>query len=408
GWAPQTSRRPCPASTRSTAAPASARRVTSSVGASAPGPAARSSATTASSRSVRRAASTTWWPCAASRRAVASPIPLEAPVTRTIFRVVSVSMPRRSPARPAPGRPRRAWVRRILPRRGRRRYRRCDDREPARGLPAGPPCAGLPAAGRADDARSPAGARAPPRGGGHGRRRQRRLLRPPRAGPRAPPVSAGAGGARPRAAARRRRPRAPFRLAGIGPAPATAGEHADPALLRLLGQWPETPALVLGRAYDVLAANRLADALFDGLAPGSNLMHRVFLDPRARSFYLDWEAAAENAVAGFRVLHGSAPRDPRVLVVLEELLTGSPAFARLWERHDAWGKRAETKGFPHPPVGEIVLRMTSFDVRSAPGQELVVYHAEPGSESADALRLLGSLAATRRAERADDATSAGS
>jgi hypothetical protein len=38
--------------------------------------------------------------------------------------------------------------------------------------------------------------------------------------------------------------------------------------------------------------------------------------------------------------------------------------------------------------------MQTFAVRSAPGQELVVYQAEPGSPSADAVALLGSLAAT--------------
>jgi hypothetical protein len=38
--------------------------------------------------------------------------------------------------------------------------------------------------------------------------------------------------------------------------------------------------------------------------------------------------------------------------------------------------------------------MQTFDVRSAPGQHLVVYHAEPGTSSAQALDLLGSLAAT--------------
>ncbi|WP_243714450.1 hypothetical protein [Actinomadura bangladeshensis] len=40
--------------------------------------------------------------------------------------------------------------------------------------------------------------------------------------------------------------------------------------------------------------------------------------------------------------------------------------------------------------------MQTFDVRSSPGQELVVYHAEPGSSSGEALALLGSLAATGR------------
>lgn len=37
-------------------------------------------------------------------------------------------------------------------------------------------------------------------------------------------------------------------------------------------------------------------------------------------------------------------------------------------------------------------------MRSAPDQELIVYHAEPGSRSAEALALLGTLAATRASE----------
>ena len=40
--------------------------------------------------------------------------------------------------------------------------------------------------------------------------------------------------------------------------------------------------------------------------------------------------------------------------------------------------------------------MQTFDIREAPGQQLVVYHAEPGSPDAQALRLLGSIAATRQ------------
>ncbi|GAB2651939.1 helix-turn-helix domain-containing protein [Kribbella swartbergensis] len=195
-----------------------------------------------------------------------------------------------------------------------------------------------------------------------------------------------------------------YRVAGLTPSPyrAAAPEQVDPQLLRLMDMWPDNPALVLGRAYDVLAGNQLAYALFDGFRQGPNLLVKVFLDPEARTFYPDWEATAANTVAGFRLLHGNSPRDQRIQDVLRMVGEQSPEFTELWERHDARGKSVEVKRFHHPEVGELTLRMQAFDVRASPGQQLVVYHAEPGSASAEALALLGTLAATRAQEQAPD------
>lgn len=188
-----------------------------------------------------------------------------------------------------------------------------------------------------------------------------------------------------------------FRLAGLAPTPAAAGaERVEPELLALLDSWPRNPALVLGRAYDVLAANTLGGALFESSPRRDNLAAVVFLDPSARQFYADWDAAAGATVAGLRLASGAAPDDPRLRAVLDELSAGSPDFRERWAVTDARGKRPERKGFVHPTVGPLTLRAHSFDVRSAPGQELVVYRAEPGSPSADALELLGSLAASER------------
>lgn len=117
----------------------------------------------------------------------------------------------------------------------------------------------------------------------------------------------------------------------------------------------------------------------------------MFLDPKARTFYTDWPEVAANSVSGFRLGHGAAPGDPRVRAVLTELLDRSTEFRELWSKHDVRGKSLETKRFLHPQVGELTLRMQAFDVRSAPGQELVVYHAEPATRSADALSLLSAL-----------------
>lgn len=186
-----------------------------------------------------------------------------------------------------------------------------------------------------------------------------------------------------------------FRLAGVAPRPASTrvADQVDPGLVRLMQSWPNNPALVYNRAYDVLAANPLAKELFSDVGVSGNLMLLVFTNPRARTFYVDWQDIAANSVAGFRLNYGAAPSDPRVQAVLAELLNSSAEFRVLWERHDARGKALATKVFHHSGVGDLTLGMQTFSVRSAPGQELVVYDAEPGSPSADGLVLLGIAAA---------------
>ena len=79
--------------------------------------------------------------------------------------------------------------------------------------------------------------------------------------------------------------------------------------------------------------------------------------------------------------------------MLAELLTGVE-FRALWERRDAQRKCLARKRFRHPEVGLVTLNMQTFDVRSSPGQELIGYDADPGTSSADALALLGTIAAT--------------
>jgi transcriptional regulator with XRE-family HTH domain len=187
-----------------------------------------------------------------------------------------------------------------------------------------------------------------------------------------------------------------FRLAGLAPRPVSVRpEHVSPHLLQLMDGWPDNAALVISRCYDVLARNRLGAALFDAFTYSDNLLLNVFRDPAARAFYADWQHAAVNTVAGFRLSTGPAPDDPRTRAIVEELHASSPEFRPIWGRNQARGKSAEVKAFVHRDVGRVTVSMQTFDIREAPGQQLVVYHTAPGSADAQALALLGSIAATR-------------
>jgi transcriptional regulator with XRE-family HTH domain len=170
-------------------------------------------------------------------------------------------------------------------------------------------------------------------------------------------------------------------------------EQVGPNLLRLMNGWPGTPAVVLGRCLTVLAHNTLGQALFDGHTHSGDLVRLVFLDPDAREFYPDWERVAVNTVGGLRAAAGIDPDDPLLIETVGELSVKSEAFRGLWARHDIRQKTHETKRFHHRLVGDLSLSYEALTVNSAPGQQLVVYQAEPGSPSEAALSLLGSLTA---------------
>ncbi|QLH21560.1 helix-turn-helix transcriptional regulator [Streptomyces sp. Rer75] len=171
------------------------------------------------------------------------------------------------------------------------------------------------------------------------------------------------------------------------------GERVSPVLLRMMEGWHRTPAVVLGRCLTVLAHNALGRALFEGHAHSGDLLRLVFLDPDAKEFYPDWDRVAVSTVAGLRAAVGTDYDDPQLIEAVGELSLRSEEFRRLWARHDIRQKAHETKRFRHPVVGELTLDYESLTVNGAPGQQLVVYQAAPGSPSEHALSLLGSLTA---------------
>jgi transcriptional regulator with XRE-family HTH domain len=189
------------------------------------------------------------------------------------------------------------------------------------------------------------------------------------------------------------------RLAGTTPGdlPFTlATGQVAPALRQLMDGYPHTPAFVMNRTLDILASNALADALYSPFDPADNLARMIFLDPAGRHFHTDWDRAAQATVANLRQAVGFDPDDPRLTELVRDLTARSPDFTRLWNAHTVRGKTQDAKHLLHPDVGPLTLTYQAFDVRDAPGQQLVIYHAEPGSKSAQALDLLGSIHATHR------------
>lgn len=158
------------------------------------------------------------------------------------------------------------------------------------------------------------------------------------------------------------------------------------------------PAYVRNGRRDILAANRLGHALYseaylDPIRP-VNTARFVFLSPRARAFFPDWQRAADDTVAILRSEAGRNPYDRDLSDLIGELSTRSEEFSTRWAAHNVRFHRTGLKNIHHPVVGDLHLAFEALDLPADPGLSLVVYSAEPFSSDAEKLSLLASWAAT--------------
>ncbi|WP_427925344.1 helix-turn-helix domain-containing protein [Streptomyces sp. cg40] len=172
------------------------------------------------------------------------------------------------------------------------------------------------------------------------------------------------------------------------------GQHVRGPLRQLLDTIDTVPAYITGRRTDILVWNRMAAAVFGDwseLPPQErNWARLVFLRPEYRDLFVEWEQKATDIVSMLRMDAGYCPDDPRLSALVGELSVKSPEFRRLWATHDVKEKTYGAKRLLHPLVGDLTLHFEGFHLSDGSDQILVTYHAEPGSPSADALRLLAS------------------
>jgi transcriptional regulator with XRE-family HTH domain len=173
-----------------------------------------------------------------------------------------------------------------------------------------------------------------------------------------------------------------------------------PSLDWALASITEGIALVRDARQNVLAVNPLGRAFYSpvigdgGRTP--NLARFQFLDPASRDFYPDWDRFAAMCVAVMRAEAGRNPHDKGLQDLVGELSTRSDTFRGLWAAHDVRTHGAGTKRFHHPVVGEVILSYEELAITAEPGHVLLIYTAEPGSPSADRVKLLASWAAETR------------
>ncbi|OLR93479.1 helix-turn-helix domain-containing protein [Actinokineospora bangkokensis] len=198
-------------------------------------------------------------------------------------------------------------------------------------------------------------------------------------------------------------------LIGLTSAPrrrTRGAQRVRPGLHQLLDALDGEPAVVLGRRTDVLAANRLARALFtdfDALPRAQrNYARWMFFDDEARTLFVDWADQARAAVESLRFEAGRDPDDRATRALVAELREHSAEFDAWWEQHRVHQRTHGSKRLRHPLVGELTVDYETLNPPGDPDTTLYVYTTEPGSPSRHALDLLASWSAAG-VERQDQA-----
>lgn len=175
-------------------------------------------------------------------------------------------------------------------------------------------------------------------------------------------------------------------------------QRVRPGLRQLLDSLDGEPAMILGRRTDVLAANRMASALFTDFerfrGPERNYTRWMFLDEQARSLFDDWETNARALVENLRLDYGNDPSDRATHALVTELHSRSSEFAQWWDDHRVYQRTHGSKKLHHPVVGEITVDYETFLLPGDPDTTLYIYTTEATSSSRQAMDILVSWTLT--------------
>jgi transcriptional regulator with XRE-family HTH domain len=186
-----------------------------------------------------------------------------------------------------------------------------------------------------------------------------------------------------------------YRLVGIEPA-RSPGPPAEvsPSIRELIRRLPLAAAIVVSATYEVIAWNDLACALMEDFSALSradrNIARRAFLGPHLRSRRIYGVSEPHEFALHLRSIVAKYPDDADTATLIAELRSGSEEFDAMWNAHDVAAQTMSRKTFEHPSVGPVTVNCDSLDIAER-DQRVVIYTADPGSPSEEALRRLSQL-----------------
>ncbi|HKD74956.1 MAG TPA: helix-turn-helix transcriptional regulator [Ktedonobacterales bacterium] len=174
-----------------------------------------------------------------------------------------------------------------------------------------------------------------------------------------------------------------YLLAGQEPSAHMPPEDAQvtPALQRVVDALSPHPAFLIGRRWDALAWNHIANLFFhfdEPCPPHSlNVIWRYFQRRGVREADRDWQQQARNLVAQFRADYARYPGDPAFQELIDDLQRASVEFHQWWEQHDVRGLPDGPRTMQHPTLGLLEFDHVTFQTSFTPDLRLKVYAASP-------------------------------
>ncbi|MFI7143881.1 helix-turn-helix transcriptional regulator [Nonomuraea sp. NPDC050022] len=187
-----------------------------------------------------------------------------------------------------------------------------------------------------------------------------------------------------------------FLLAGHAVGSGRIGQWVPASVRRLLNRLDDHPIAVHDAMWTLILWNRPWAALMgDPSALDEEERHMLWRaytgQPHRIIMTLDeWTAFERSMVADLRRTAARYPDDPRLHAFVQQLRELSDSFRTLWDAHLVSDHHQATKSVDHPEVGRIdldcdILTTQHGDLR------IVIYTAQPGSESETKLALLDTI-----------------